>query len=76
MFYGATRGDAALPVRKIFWRQISLLGSTMGSPADWAAPASVELMTFPLVFIVAADGNPRVRSAARKRATAQENRRP
>jgi NADPH:quinone reductase-like Zn-dependent oxidoreductase len=37
VFYGATRGDAALPVRKIFWRQISLLGTTMGSPADWAA---------------------------------------
>lgn len=37
VFYGATRGDAALPMRKIFWRQISLLGTTMGSPADWAA---------------------------------------
>jgi NADPH:quinone reductase-like Zn-dependent oxidoreductase len=36
VFYGATRGDAALPVRRIFWRQISLLGTTMGSPADWA----------------------------------------
>lgn len=35
VFFGATRGDAALPVRKIFWRQISLLGTTMGSPADW-----------------------------------------
>jgi zinc-binding alcohol dehydrogenase/oxidoreductase len=37
VFYGATRGDATLPVRKIFWRQISLFGSTMGSPADWTA---------------------------------------
>jgi NADPH:quinone reductase-like Zn-dependent oxidoreductase len=37
VFYGATRGDASLPVRKVFWRQISLLGSTMGSPEDWAA---------------------------------------
>jgi zinc-binding alcohol dehydrogenase/oxidoreductase len=37
VFYGATRGDAPLPVRKIFWRQISLFGSTMGSPDDWAA---------------------------------------
>lgn len=36
-FFGATRGDAALPVRKVYWRQISLLGTTMGSPADWAA---------------------------------------
>jgi NADPH:quinone reductase-like Zn-dependent oxidoreductase len=37
VFYGATRGDSPLPVRKVFWRQISLLGSTMGSPGDWAA---------------------------------------
>lgn len=37
VFYGATRGEPVLPMRKIFWRQISLLGSTMGSPADWAA---------------------------------------
>ena len=35
--YGATRGDPpALRLRKIFWRQLSLLGSTMGSPSDWA----------------------------------------
>jgi NADPH:quinone reductase-like Zn-dependent oxidoreductase len=37
VFFGATRGDAQLRVRKVFWRQISLLGTTMGSPADWAA---------------------------------------
>ncbi|MBM3854352.1 MAG: zinc-binding dehydrogenase [Verrucomicrobia bacterium] len=36
-FFGATRGDTTLPVRKVFWRQISLLGSTMGSPRDWEA---------------------------------------
>lgn len=35
--YGATRGEAPLPLRKIFWRQISVLGTTMGSPADWTA---------------------------------------
>jgi NADPH:quinone reductase-like Zn-dependent oxidoreductase len=35
VFFGATRGDAVLPVRKVFWKQLSLLGSTMGSPADW-----------------------------------------
>ncbi len=41
VFFGATRGDAPLlPMRKIFWRQISLLGTTMGSPADWAAMMS------------------------------------
>ncbi|HEX3729202.1 MAG TPA: zinc-binding dehydrogenase, partial [Opitutaceae bacterium] len=38
VFFGATRGDApSLALRKIFWRQISLLGTTMGSPADWQA---------------------------------------
>jgi NADPH:quinone reductase-like Zn-dependent oxidoreductase len=38
VFFGATRGNAnELALRKVFWRQISLLGSTMGSPADWAA---------------------------------------
>lgn len=34
--YGATRGEATLPLRKIFWRQISVLGTTMGSPTDWS----------------------------------------
>jgi NADPH:quinone reductase-like Zn-dependent oxidoreductase len=38
VIYGATRGNPpVLPMRKIFWRQISLLGTTMGSPADWQA---------------------------------------
>ena len=38
VFFGATRGNPpVLPMRKVFWRQISLLGSTMGSPSDWAA---------------------------------------
>jgi len=37
-FYGATRGSLPeVALRKVFWRQISLLGSTMGSPADWSA---------------------------------------
>ena len=36
--FGGTRGNGpALPLRKIFWRQLSLLGTTMGSPADWSA---------------------------------------
>lgn len=35
--YGATRGNPpGLTLRKIFWRQISLFGSTMGSPSDWS----------------------------------------
>jgi len=38
VFYGATRGDpSTLAMRKIFWRQLSLLGTTMGSSADWQA---------------------------------------
>lgn len=38
VFFGATRGNGpALAGRKIFWRQLSLLGTTMGSPADWCA---------------------------------------
>ena len=37
VIYGATRGDGVLPMRKVFWRQLAVLGSTMGSPADWMA---------------------------------------
>jgi NADPH:quinone reductase-like Zn-dependent oxidoreductase len=38
VFFGATRGNVPeLALRKVFWRQISLLGSTMGSPGDWVA---------------------------------------
>ncbi|MGA9451492.1 MAG: zinc-binding dehydrogenase [Verrucomicrobiia bacterium] len=38
VFFGATRGNPPeLPSRKIFWRQISVLGTTMGSPTDFAA---------------------------------------
>ena len=38
VFYGATRGSVPeVALRKIFWRQISLIGTTMGSPADWSA---------------------------------------
>lgn len=37
-FFGATAGDPPLlPMRKIFWKQLSLLGTTMGSPRDFAA---------------------------------------
>jgi zinc-binding alcohol dehydrogenase/oxidoreductase len=36
--YGATRGNpSTLAARKVFWRQLSLLGTTMGSPRDWEA---------------------------------------
>lgn len=34
--YGATTGDAPrLTVRRIFWKQLDVLGTTMGSPADF-----------------------------------------
>jgi zinc-binding alcohol dehydrogenase/oxidoreductase len=36
IFFGATAGDPPiLPMRQIFWRQVSLLGTTMGSPRDF-----------------------------------------
>jgi len=38
VFFGATRGNPPeMPMRKVFWRQLSLLGTTMGSPEDWEA---------------------------------------
>ncbi|MCS7013453.1 MAG: zinc-binding dehydrogenase [Chloroherpetonaceae bacterium] len=38
VFVGATRGPVKeLVLQKIFWKQLSLLGSTMGSPADFAS---------------------------------------
>jgi NADPH:quinone reductase-like Zn-dependent oxidoreductase len=38
VFFGATRGNPPeLPSRKIFWKQLSVLGTTMGSPVDFAA---------------------------------------
>ena len=37
-FFGATTGDPSkFPMRRIFWKQLSILGTTMGSPADFAA---------------------------------------
>jgi NADPH:quinone reductase-like Zn-dependent oxidoreductase len=38
VFFGATRGNPPeLPMRRLFWKQVSLLGTTMGSPADFSA---------------------------------------
>jgi zinc-binding alcohol dehydrogenase/oxidoreductase len=37
VLYGATRGNPSQVVaRRIFWKQLDLLGSTMGSPEDFA----------------------------------------
>ncbi len=42
VFFGATRGNpTSLDLRKCFFRQINMLGTTMGSPEDFA-----NLMTF------------------------------
>ena len=36
MFYGGTRGPITqLPPGKVFWKQLSLLGSSMGSERDF-----------------------------------------
>jgi zinc-binding alcohol dehydrogenase/oxidoreductase len=36
--YGATRGNpSGVVARRIFWKQLNVLGSTMGSPDDFAA---------------------------------------
>jgi zinc-binding alcohol dehydrogenase/oxidoreductase len=38
VFYGATLGNAPeVLIRRIFWKQLNILGSTMGSPTDFAA---------------------------------------
>jgi NADPH:quinone reductase-like Zn-dependent oxidoreductase len=38
VFYGATNGNPSeINSRSVFWKQLSLLGTTMGSPADFAA---------------------------------------
>jgi NADPH:quinone reductase-like Zn-dependent oxidoreductase len=34
--YGATAGIASINIHKIFWRQLNLLGSTMGNEQDFA----------------------------------------
>ena len=37
-FFGATRGNPpGFDMRKVFWKQLSILGTTMGSPEDFAA---------------------------------------
>jgi zinc-binding alcohol dehydrogenase/oxidoreductase len=40
-FYGATRGNPSnLVARRIFWKQLNVLGSTMGSPGDFKEMAN------------------------------------
>ncbi|HTI94652.1 MAG TPA: zinc-binding dehydrogenase [Puia sp.] len=41
VLYGATRGNPSnLVTRRIFWKQLNVLGSTMGSPEDFEAMAA------------------------------------
>lgn len=62
VFFGATRGNGpALALRKIFWRQLSLLGTTMGSPADWSA--MLEFVTLHRVRPVVSEVFPLARAA-------------
>ena len=38
VFFGATMGNPSeFVMRKVFWKQLSVLGTTMGSPRDFAA---------------------------------------
>jgi NADPH:quinone reductase-like Zn-dependent oxidoreductase len=38
VFYGATRGNPSnVVLRRIFWKQLNVLGSTMGNPDDFKA---------------------------------------
>jgi NADPH:quinone reductase-like Zn-dependent oxidoreductase len=37
VIYGGTNGDAKIRPFSIFWKQLDVLGSSMGSPADFAA---------------------------------------
>jgi NADPH:quinone reductase-like Zn-dependent oxidoreductase len=49
--FGATTGSpSTVEIRRIFWKQISILGSTMGTPAEFAGMLS--LFDGPLVPIV------------------------
>jgi zinc-binding alcohol dehydrogenase/oxidoreductase len=36
VFYGATLGNpSSVEIRRIFWKQLNVLGTTMGSPVDF-----------------------------------------
>jgi len=49
--FGATTGSpSTIEVRRIFWKQVSILGSTMGTPAEFAA--MLALFDGPLVPVV------------------------
>jgi NADPH:quinone reductase-like Zn-dependent oxidoreductase len=35
--YGGTNGDATIKMFPLFWKHVSILGTSMGSPQDFAA---------------------------------------
>jgi NADPH:quinone reductase-like Zn-dependent oxidoreductase len=35
--YGGTAGDATIPMFPLFWKHVTITGSSMGSPQDFAA---------------------------------------
>lgn len=60
--YGATRGNVPeVAMRKVFWKQVSILGTTMGSPADWTS--MVAFVTRNAVRPVVSDVFPLARGA-------------
>ncbi len=62
VFFGATRGNPpSVALRKIFWRQLSLLGSTMGSPCDFAG--MLEFVALHRLKPIVSDGFPLARAA-------------
>jgi zinc-binding alcohol dehydrogenase/oxidoreductase len=41
IFYGSTRGNPSnIEIRRIFWKQLNVLGSTMGNPEDFQSMVS------------------------------------
>ena len=77
-FFGATRGNPpGFDMRRVFWKQLSILGTTMGSPEDFAAMVRFveEKKIMPLadghVFPLA-EGNAALRGDGRGRAVRQD----
>ena len=66
-FFGATAGDPSkFPMRRVFWKQLSILGTTMGSPEDFAAMvnfvAEKKIVPFASHTFPLADGNDALRA--------------
>ena len=44
--YGATSGLANMDIRRLFWKQLDVIGSTMGSPRDFAEMVADHDLTY------------------------------